>query len=278
MGQSVFDAITAWRAPEPSRLLHDDVRSACATTHLLCVQELLSHHAQTFFDDVGIGTFVSRFRDHNRPRLWPASLRGTGLGMASRSPLIDARVKHYASPRSGWDKLARKGILHAQVALTDGPTLDVLTTHLQAGYDDEAMEVRAIQLVELSRVLDDIGSQHRPFIVCGDFNVDGLAAARDKDEYRRLMAAMSGFVDLGAAADHATYDPHPDTNALAHSFEPDTPRQRLDYVFLRPAAGTGLHFTHTTLEPFLHRSLGDDPPSPSTYASDHFGVCASFEY
>jgi endonuclease/exonuclease/phosphatase family metal-dependent hydrolase len=279
MGQSVFDAITAWRAPAPLRLRHEDLESACSTTHLLCVQELLSHHAQAFFDDIGRKTLVSRFRDHNRPGFRPASLRGTGLGMASRSPLLETRLHHFRAPRTGWDMLARKGILHARVALPEGPTLDVITTHLQAGYDDQAIAVRAAQLTEVARMVEEVAAPHRPFIVCGDFNIDGLVGARDGDEYRRLTAALPGFRDLGADEDLATFDPHPTTNALAHAFEPDTPRQRLDYVFFRPAVGDGLRFVHTEVEPFLHRPFGThEPASPAAYASDHFGVCATFEY
>ena len=115
MGQGVFDAITAFRAPEPARLRHDDVHAACADASVLCVQELLSRDAQAFFDRVGRDTFVARFRDHNRPSFRPAAMRGSGLGIASRAPLLTPSVRHYLPLRTGWDKLARKGALHVRV-------------------------------------------------------------------------------------------------------------------------------------------------------------------
>ena len=277
MGQGVLDAITALRAPVPERLRHGDVHEACAVPNVLCVQELLSRDAQQFFDGVGNETFVARFRDHNRPSFRPASMRGSGLGIASRSPLLEPRVRHYLPPNVGWDKLARKGSLHVQIPLAGGPTVDLLTTHLQAGYDPGAIAVRAAQLAELAEVVREVGHDDRPFIVCGDFNIDGLASRRDAPEYRRLVSALEGFVDLGAEDDRATYEPHPDTNALAYAYEPDGPRMRIDYVFFRQAKN-GRPLASVALERILDRPLTSPAGAAPAYASDHFGLCASFEY
>lgn len=278
MGQGVVDAVTAVRAPEPARLLHDEVHDTCASPDVLCVQELLSRDAQTFFDGVGKERFVARFRDHNRPSFRTATMRGSGLGIASRAPLLGPSVRPYAPRPVGWDKLARKGMLHAQVSLESGPVIDVLNTHLQSGYDDGAIAVRAVQLEDLGRALREVGSDDRPFIVCGDFNIDGLQAARAKAEYQRLARTMEGFEDLGAARDLTTFEPGPDGNTLAHQVEPFGPPQRIDYVFFRPAKTRGHRLAPTRVERIFDRPLASTGTEGRSYASDHFGLCASFEY
>lgn len=275
MGQGAFDAITALRAPARARYRHEDVHAACAAPDVLCVQELLSHDAQSFFDGLG-RAFDALFRDHNRPRLRPATLRGTGLGIASRKPLAETGVRHYRPPHVGWDRFARKGTLHTRVALDDGPTIDLVNTHLQAGYDDGAIAVRAAQLEELSSLVAEVGDEARPFIVCGDFNIDGREAARGDAEYKRLTAALEGFEDLGAKDDLTTYEPHPETNALAHAFEPGGKPQRIDYVMLRQARGGRL--AHARTERILDRPLAGAAGEAREFASDHFGLCSTFEY
>ena len=288
MGQGAYDAITSLRAPVPARFQHEDVHAACVVPDVLCVQELLSRDAETFFDGLGTTTFASRFRDHNRAHWRSVTFRGTGLGIASRAPLLRPGVRHYRPPHVGWDKLARKGTLHAQIDLDHGPTFDLLNTHLQAGYDDAAIAVRAAQLDELATLVREVGDADRPFIVCGDFNINGLEPLRDSDPYRRLVAALDGFEDLGAKADLATFEPHPETNMLAHTFDPGAPRQRIDYVFFRPAARARRSFAPGLLERILDRPLAPRPnggattraasATPLAFASDHFGLCATFEY
>ena len=272
-GQSVMDAI-AWRAPLAERLLHTDVRKTCGDADVLCLQEILSHHAESFFDSVG--DFASRHRDDNRPTLWPTSFRGSGLGIAARTALVRPSVWPFRAPGIGWDKLARKGAMHAQLILARGPTVDILSTHLQAGDRQDAMAVRARQLRELAQLVTTLGSPERPFIVCGDFNIDGLARARKTEEYQGLVNALDGFEDLGAASDLPTFEPHPSTNALAHAFEPFGRKRRIDYVFFRPASQ--LTLTHKAVERLFDRPLSSVVDPHKAYASDHFGLCITFEY
>jgi endonuclease/exonuclease/phosphatase family metal-dependent hydrolase len=275
LGQGLVDAVAS-RAPVAARLLHTDVHDTCASTDVLCVQELLSDHAQHFFDRVG--DFVSRFRDHNRPTFWPTSFRGSGLGVASRRELLQPRVYSFCSPSVGWDRLARKGAIHTQVPLERGPVVDILSTHLQAGDSGDAARVRAGQLREVGALIKAFGSPERPFIVCGDFNIDGLKRARKSEEYLRLITTLDGFADLGAATDLPTFEPHPTTNALAHAFEPFGRRRRIDYVFFRPAVEPRHALKHTAVVRLFDQPLSEANPTSQSYASDHFGLCASFEY
>ena len=262
-----FDALLALRAPHDHRFEDEDVLQGCCEVDILCVQEILSRAAQRLFDSLDAKHFVARFRDDNRPRL-DASMRGCGLGIAARYPLESKAIHTFKSERVGWDRLARKGILYARVKIDDDHSVDVANVHLQAGYDAAAQRVRFVQLAHLRDVIAEVGSADRPFVVCGDFNICGLASARDASGYAELAKALDGFVDLGAARDEPTLHPHPEGNALAYAFEPDAAAQRVDYIFLRPTKD----LEHANVERFFDR------PIASGWASDHYGLCATLDF
>lgn len=273
-----LDAVTHRRAPAGPRLRDAGLLERCADTDLFCVQELFSREAQEFFDHLQGRAFPSSLRDDNRLHLRSATVRGTGLGIGSRSALQGPRLRTFSGRSTGWDRLARKGALHARLNL-DGVEVDVLTSHLQAGYTAAAVEVRALQLLQVRALIDELASPERPFIVCGDFNIDGLIGARGSDEYRRLAAALDGFDDLGSDHDLPTFHPHPEGNVLAHHFEPEGWPQRLDYIFLRPAS-RGPTLRCSRVERVLDRPLLGTPPHEklaTSWASDHFGLCATFD-
>lgn len=273
-----LSAVTAMRAPFSERYRHADVISECASPDILCLQELLSREAQRFFDGVGLGRFTSRFRDDNRVRFGgKVTMRGCGLGIGARTPLTKTVLRTFPGSPVGWDRLARKGALYTQISLPGGVTVDVVTAHLQAGYDARAIGVRAMQLADLKTLIDSVGALDRPFVVCGDFNIDGLTSARGDAEYQCLAAALRGFEDLGAKGDLATFDPHPEGNGLAHAFEPDIPPQRIDYIFLRPACGPA-NLSCTGMARFFDKPLGQTKlQGAKSWASDHYGLSATFE-
>jgi endonuclease/exonuclease/phosphatase family metal-dependent hydrolase len=277
MGQGAA-AITAVRAPRAERFQHDHVLSTCGTADILCVQELLSRDAQQFFDRLPSMRFTSRFRDHNRPAFGPPmTMRGSGLGIGARSALSKTMMRRFTSATAGWDRLARKGALYTQLTLGPGVVIDLITVHLQAGPGPRTAAIRAAQLNDLSAFVEAVGSSDRPFIICGDFNIDGLAGARGGAEYQCLRRALKDFEDLGEAADLPTFDPHPLRNSLAHEFEPDGIPRRLDYVFYRPARGpNALRFK--AFEIFFDEPLAPVQPNGAPmWASDHYGVSATFE-
>lgn len=276
MGQGL-DAVTHVRAPFGHRLRDAAVIAACATSDVLCVQEILSREAQRFFDTLKSSHYLAAFRDDNRVRLTDPSMRGSGLGIGARAALERTLLRHFPGERVGWDRLARKGALYAQLGLEGGVKLDLVTAHLQAGYDERAARVRDAQLQHLAALVDEVGSPERPFVVCGDFNIDGLAGSRDLPAYRALRAALDGFEDLGAEDDLPTFHPKPDGNALAHAFEPDGVDQRIDYIFFRPASRAGGQLRCVGLRRFLDTPLEAtrvaDRPG---WASDHYGLTATF--
>jgi endonuclease/exonuclease/phosphatase family metal-dependent hydrolase len=273
-----WDAVRHLRAPFAERYKDADVLAQCGSTDVLCIQELFSRDAQVFFDGLGQRHFVSAFRDDNRVRLSNATVRGSGLGIGARLPLTKPRLRSFPGERAGWDRLARKGALYTQLAFAGGLVVDLVTAHLQAGYDEAAVRVRAAQLEDLKTMIAEVGSSERPFLLCGDFNVDGLRASRGEPEYRRLREALEDFEDLGAADDLPTFHPHPEGNALAHAFEPEGRAQRIDYVLWRPGSRSG-EVRCKGLARFFDQPLSGAAAGAgvAAWASDHYGLTAKFE-
>jgi len=277
MGQGL-SAVRAVRAPFADRFRDVGVIAECASPDILCVQELLSRDAQRFFDAVVDGHFSSRFRDDNRMRFAGSlTMRGCGLGIGARSPLSKSLVRTFPGAKVGWDRLARKGALYTQLSFAGGITVDLVTAHLQAGYDAGAIAARMAQLVDLKMLIDSVGSPERPFIVCGDFNINGLEDCRGDAQYESLAAALIGFEDLGATGDLATFEPVAHGNGLAFALEPEVPTQRIDYIFWRPALGP-IDLLCTAMARFFDKPLGQTRlrNGDAGWASDHYGLSAAF--
>jgi len=271
MAQRAFDALTAARAPHGERFRDREVAAAFEVAQIVCVQEILSRDAESFFDALG----HARVRDENRLRLRPLSLRGSGLGIASHFSIETSGHHCFTRRGAGWDRFARKGTLYARVSC-DGSAVDVLNVHLQSGYDPSHAAIRTEQLADVARRIEELGSRDRWFVVCGDFNVCGLGA-RSAD-YARLRETLGGFEDLGARDDLPTFDPHPERNCLAHYMEPESPCQRLDYIFVRPPTNTSVRVQ--SVMRVLDRPLSGTRPPPrmsGAFASDHFALMATIE-
>jgi endonuclease/exonuclease/phosphatase family metal-dependent hydrolase len=249
-GQNAIDAIFGRRAPRGARLKHDGVIRECASADVLCVQELLSGEACDFFDRLKGHAFTSLVRDHNRAHFRTATMRGTGLGIGSRFSHEEHTFMRFSTRAAGWDRLARKGALHVRIAGAEKAGIDVFTVHLQAGTGASSIAIRARQLEELSRFIQERNGGERRIVVCGDFNIDGRAPVRDdKDgEYGKLRAALVGLEDLGARDDLPTCG-----------------AERLDYIFTRG-------FSTGSIGRMLDRSLDSD--RDDDFASDHFGLVA----
>lgn len=272
MGQSVHEVITHL-APFAKRFLSHEVIDECGAANVFCVQELLSRDAQRFFDHVAQKHFHASVRDHNRPGF--ISLRGSGLGLGARGAKHVSKFLQFRCTGAGYDRYARKGGLYAQLEF-ESYTIDLITVHLQAGQTKQSQDVRAAQLKEISSWVTALGSPERPFIICGDFNIEGTAHARGDVSYETLIASLDGFIDLGAESDLATYHPHPQGNPLAHAYEPEGAAQRLDYIFLRPAL-RGQQIKVTDFHLFFDKPIANLGEGIAGWASDHYGLRATFE-
>jgi len=258
--------------PDPRRFELRAIREQVESVDIVCLQELFVPRAEGFFDRLA---HPFKHRVPNGSTLWPLTFGGSGLGIASRFPIVTQTFRTFSPPSVLSERFARKGLLHARIALPgDGaPQLDVITTHMQSGYDVAAERVRERQIRELRAFADQVGAVDRPLIVCGDLNIDGLLGARDR-EYATLAQALSGFEDVGASDDRPTFHPHPDVNPLAHRFEAGSPKQRIDYVFYRPAVTDMLRVQGSRLAldaPFHEEGAA------VTFASDHFAIRVDLE-
>ena len=278
MGQTVLDVI-AKLAPFRKRYESAEIIDACGEANVFCIQEILSRDSERFFDSLVRKYFPFAVRDHNKFRF--ISLRGSGLGIASR-PQSETGVASakpvflpFRNRGVGLDRYARKGGLYTQIAV-ENRLIDVITVHLQAGYNQGARDARRGQLLEIRQWIESLGSPERPFIVCGDFNIQGLAAEREYGEYQTLTGVLDGFVDLGAESDLATYHPHPEGNTLAHAFEKQGNAQRIDYILMRPALRAA-EIVCSGFQRFFDKPLASLGQGISGWASDHYGLKATFE-
>lgn len=284
MAQGALDAVLGRRAPASLRLSDPHIVSECMAGDIFCMQEILSQDAERLFDRMVTAGKAAGFRDDNRLHLRSRTARGSGLGLGVQGELGPPSLHTFTGPASSWDKLARKGALFSRVTLARGFALDVITTHLQAGYEPAAAVARAAQLDQLGRLIAEVGSPDRPLVVAGDFNIDGLVPVRAEPEYALLRSTLAGFEDTGAASDLVTFHPHPEFNSLAHGSDPGGRVQRLDYVFFRPARHGRAPVRCVGVRRVLDAPLAGTPSqtfagrrSPLAYASDHFGLAADFE-
>ncbi len=283
MAQGGLDAVLGGRAPAGARLRDPHVIAECSAADVVALQEILSGDAERLFDQVKESRGAG-LRDHNRWHLRSGTARGTGLGLGVRGSVLASELQHFSGSSAGWDRLARKGMLHGRVALPDGLELDVVTSHLQSGYEQAPQQVRLAQLDQLARFVERVGSPERPMLVVGDLNINGLRPHRAEHEYQRLLAAFPGFEDAGADSDLVTFHPHPEINPLAHLSDPGAIAQRIDYLLFRPARSprralrcTGVDLVFTSpLEATREQRFGG-VVSTRAFASDHFGLGAWFE-
>jgi endonuclease/exonuclease/phosphatase family metal-dependent hydrolase len=250
-------------APDPHRFRHPDVAAALTDADVVCLQELWVRDAVALFDRL---PHAHKAMDANHTEWWPLTIGGSGLGIASRHAFLDHSVRAFSRPHAGAERFARKGMLHARVDVRGTP-VDLVTTHFQSGTSSASQRVRARQARELASFVREIGDASRALVVCGDFNVDGLRAARSA-EYTVLKDALAGLEDLGAEVDAPTYHPHPEHNLLAHRFDRGAPAQRLDYVFFRPPTKGGIsaHAFRRSLDALIDRGTRE------THPSDHFAL------
>lgn len=266
--QTLRSALASRGVVDAHRLSHPELKRTVAEADIVCVQELYLGDAEAFFDGL---EQPHKTRDDNRSTFWPLTVGGSGLGVASRLPIRSRALRPFSRPHVGSERLARKGLLHVRIE-AGAADIDVITTHMQSGYDDKARSVRERQLGELRSMVDELGASDRAFVVCGDFNICGLS--QQGREYTALARTLDDFVDLGAAEDAPTYHPHPELNSLAHRFEAKSPAQRVDYVFFRAARDAGPRPVSCQIT--LSKRL--DGHGPSTFASDHFGLRATLAF
>lgn len=245
------------------RFEHPELLTALEGLDVVCMQELWLAEAVDVFSRVP--GLHHRVVAKNHATLWPLTIGGSGLGVASRYPIVTSEMRDFSRPHVGAERFARKGMAHARIRM-GSREIDLITTHMQAGYGDGARKVRRRHLNELRAFADEHGSPERPLVVCGDLNIDGLGRVRER-EYTAILEIFADYTDIFEDHDLPTF--HTVENTLARRFEPDSPAQRIDYVLVR-STGQSLRVLHKDL--MLQKALTGRGDHERVHASDHYGL------
>jgi endonuclease/exonuclease/phosphatase family metal-dependent hydrolase len=232
---------------------------------VLCMQEVWLSDVVEFFDGL---PQRHKVRCRNEASWMPPTVAGSGLGIATKFPIVQSSERLFLGPKVHAERVARKGMLHARLQVSSSAQVDLVTTHLQSGYGGAALQVRGAQLEELAAFVAEVGSLERDIFVCGDLNICGLAQVRSL-EYQSLRTHFGAFQDMFAASDEPTFDPQ--HNSLAQRAEPNAPVQRLDYMLFRAARVPQMRiFGASTC---LQAKLPASAAGPAVEPSDHVGLC-----
>jgi endonuclease/exonuclease/phosphatase family metal-dependent hydrolase len=190
----------------------------------------------------------------------PPLAASSGLVLASKSKLTDRKTQVFKGA-SGWEKLAWKGVLCANVHLNDGPKLRVGITH--AWTDVGGSECTNIK----DLIGETIEDESVPTILMGDFNIHRRS---DPDKYQKLTSLMAGRGATDAwTRVHGDEPLEPSftddqiNNTLSQFFSPmrDTePPDCIDYIFLRNGNPTSLRPISARVLRDWRFSTGGAPP------------------
>lgn len=173
----------------------------------------------------------------------------SGLGQISRYPFVAQHFERY--PRwvgADSDKLANKGIAHVRIMHPTLGLIDVFNTHTQAAYKnaEQYAEVRAAQLVVLSKFVKKHSSPQRMAIITGDLNM-----VRGSVEDGIFHYFFSNFHDVleekfpeGVPATRRRDNPY----VCKTDDECSEEDQALDYVFVRPPEGMEFDSANTRVD------------------------------
>jgi endonuclease/exonuclease/phosphatase family metal-dependent hydrolase len=261
--------LNVWGLPEPfshrpsQRLEAIASRLSSLPVDAIAFQEVWTPHARRVLHEAG--------NDAGFAHVWynDASIGGSGLLVASRLPIEEARFERYALrglPQRVMqgDYFGGKGFVRLRLSTPSGP-ISLIDTHLQARYSadvpHEYLAHRTGQVVQLAlnaRGIDD------PLVILGDFNF------REGQPEHQILLGLTGLRDLAAELDQRT-----PTIARSNPYRSDSskPDRRVDFVFARNARDRRL-VARSVGGVFDETFLLDG--EPSSY-SNHAGVVADLE-
>lgn len=207
------------------------------------------HLARQAYDLVGIQELWWPWRRSLRlgSLVLPRTRRDSGLALAGRLPVREARVQHFRAGR-GLDRLKRKGFLRASVETPSGERLAVCVVHLQAARRHAAARAR-----QLDELLERLAGEREPLVLMGDFNLhdecpeDGRSAA---------SLRSAGFADAALALARA----EPTWHAPSNPYVPRRRAQRFDRVYLRDGGGLRLRPLAAEVVRVAPRPVSDHHP------------------
>lgn len=181
---------------------------------------------------------------------------GSGLVIMSPWPIAnwESVVFKTKSKFEEYDRAVLFACIHV-----GGVELSVLNTHLSWRLEDSV--VRQHQVMGLISVANEMQGR-QPVLAMGDFNATPESPEIGKMAERGDFKDVYGYLypgDLGYTWDNA--NPY----TAAHGY----PDRRLDYIFIRDSKGI--------LGPVTSAEILFKEPNPDgVYASDHYGILATF--
>lgn len=185
-------------------------------------------------------------------------LTGSGLRILSKHPILRVAKMGYGACKKD-DCLARKGALLVVVKLPDGQNINVVNTHLNARGGDI---VRAAQVKQMKKFVDDYAEPNAPILIGGDFNAS--AGSGTYYEVLKSFPVVDVWAQIRGNDPGYTYDTHTNHYARAYAARTSFPDQqdRIDFQFVS-----------SHLIPKDIRVVFNTAP----LLSDHYGLMAEYE-
>lgn len=192
-----------------------------------------------------------RYDVYQRLKTGAYGMSGEGVAIFSRFPIVK---RGFADLEMG------RVVVFNRVSVADGLTVDVYNTHLHHQGGDE------VTLPQMEKTLEFMKKNEagNAVVLTGDMN-------SAPDSATIALLPPNGFVDTYLAFSGGVETPEGMTSPvpLRKTPAPLNTKSRIDYIFIRPAAGAGLEI--------LDSLVCFKTPSPEgLYPSDHLGVMTTF--
>lgn len=113
----------------------------------------------------------------------PFKIVGSGLAMVANYPLVKVESKNYDALGEFQNWPASKGLLMGRFDM-NGLTLDVYTTHIEAGGSPEALQAKIGQGDEIIEFVQKHSPPEHSVILLGDFNMRPSLNPEDKEKHK----------------------------------------------------------------------------------------------
>jgi len=193
--------------------------------------------------------------------------QGQGINVFSCHKIYNIdRVKwksEYGSLSGSMDAISNKGFVYCLMELDSGVYIDVITVHMDAGYDVLSVKARANNFTQLADYINQNLTSGRALVVLGDFNFKFLRKL-DDDLYGNLLEP-TGLKDVWAEVyNNSGIDPY------AEDFNYDLSGDSLDRALFRSGS-------YMTLTPVSKTLLSFTGENGETY-TDHSPMLIEFTY
>ncbi|MGH9890784.1 MAG: hypothetical protein ACREA0_02115 [bacterium] len=191
---------------------------------------------------------------------------------------------HMYSDGAGDDALAQKGIGFIRLNNpSTGRPVNVFFTHMQATRSGTSFAAdsgtRVTQIAEAKDFIEGwapLGATGQDALLMGDMNIIGPPnATASTDEYTDHLVSASGFGGLGFGESYdfgsLGADPMLTFDGPRNIAGGDS-EERLDYLFLRPAAGTASCIEHQRVRRDARVEFGSGADYVNIDLSDHYGL------